>query len=302
MDGLHELALGQHGLVTRAQLAGSGMRPSTISDWARRGQLRRVRPGVFATPGSKPTDLQRLMAILLAGGDGALASHRAAAWLWNLVDDLILEITVPRTRRPRLEGARVHRLEDDHPGRPSIRHGIPVTNPLRTLCELGSVVSVDVLNLAVERALAARLVSVSGLRREATRAAGRGRRGPRSLIDVLDARALRDRPPDSVFESRVAALFRRHGLPRALYQYTVRHNGRFLARVDFAYPEWRLAMEFDGHDAHRTPGQLQRDLTRQNLLVTAGWTVLRFTWADVVERPEMVAATIRAQLANLGAA
>lgn len=302
MDGIHELAARQHGLVTRHQLTESGMRPSTITDWARRGQLRRVRPGVFATPGSNPTDLQRLMAVVLAAGDGAVASHRAAAWLWDLVDDLTFEITVPRARRLRPEGATVHRPLDDHVARRSIRFGVPVTNPLRTLCDLGSVVSADELSLAVERALTTRLVSVKGLRREATESAAQGRRGPRALIDVLEARALTDRPPDSVFESRVAAFFRRHRLPRPVYQYTVRRSGRFLARVDFAYPEWLLAIEFDGHDAHRTPAQLQRDLTRQNLLVTAGWTILRFTWADVVERPEVVAATIRAQLANLGAA
>ena len=302
MDGIHELAARQHGLITRHQLTESGMRPSTITDWARRGQLRRVRPGVFATPGANPTDLQRLMALVLASGDGAVASHRAAAWLWDLVDELTLEITVPRTRRPRLAGAKVHRPEDDGPIRRSVRHGIPVTNPLRTLCDLGSVVSLDGVSLAIERALASRLVSARGLRREATRAAARGRRGPRVLNDALNARALTDRPPDSVFESRAAAFLRRYGLPDAVYQYVVRRNGRFLARVDFAYPEWRLAVEFDGHDAHRTPAQLQADLTRQNLLVATGWTILRFTWADVVERPEMVAATIRAQLASLGAA
>ncbi len=106
------------------------------------------------------------------------------------------------------------------------------------------------------------------------------------MLSALDARALRDRPADSVLESEVAKLFRRNRLPAAAYQYPVHLEGRFIARVDFAYPASRLAVEFDGHDSHRTPAQLQRDLTRQNLLVAAGWTVLRFTWADVVERPE----------------
>lgn len=302
MIGFHELAAGQHGLVTRNQLLACGLRPSTISDWARLGRLRRLRPGVFAVPGAIGTDLQRLMAAVLAAGDGALASHRSAAWLWDLTEELVLEVTVPRLRRARLQGVAVYRPLDDRDDRPSLRRGIPVTNPLRTLCDIGSVVPNDVLGPAVERALVSRLVSVRGLRSAAEHARARGRRGPGALIRVLDSRALKDRPPDSVFESRVSALFRRFRLPMPVYQYSVRVDGRFLARVDFAYPDWRLAIEFDGHDSHRTPAQLQRDLTRQNLLVTAGWTVLRFTWSDVVERPEVVAATIRAQLARLQAA
>lgn len=100
----------------------------------------------------------------------------------------------------------------------------------------------------------------------------------------------------------MAPLFRRHRLPRPIYQYVVRVDGRFVARVDFAYPEVRLALEVDGHDNHRTPSDFRRDLNRQNLLVAAGWTVLRFTWSDVVQRPAEVAATIRRQLARLQAA
>jgi very-short-patch-repair endonuclease len=102
-----------------------------------------------------------------------------------------------------------------------------------------------------------------------------------------------------VLESRFAAVLRRYGVPRAVYQYTVRSGGRFIARVDFAYPECRLAVEVDGHDSHRTPAQLQSDLTRQNLLVAEGWTILRFTWADVVQRPDMVAEAVLHQLARL---
>lgn len=296
MTEFHEQAAAQHGLITRAQLLDGGIAASTISDWARQGRLRRVGVGVFAMPGSKSTDLQRLLSAVLAAGDGAVASHRAATWLWGLSDEPAMEVTVPRARRPRLCGVAVHRPGDDRPHRPSIRHCIPVTNPVRTLADLGSVAPVELVREAVERALAARLVSLGGLRREALVARGRGRQGPSVLAGVLAQRALTDRPPDSVFESRVAAFFRRHHLPKPVFQHAVRCDGRFLARVDFAYPEWLLAIEFDGHDAHRTPAQLQRDLTRQNLLVMAGWTVLRFTWADVVQRPEMVADTIRTKI------
>ncbi len=174
---LHELAASQHGLVTRRQLAATDMPSSTISDWVRQGRLRRVRPGVFATPGVRSSDLQRLLAAVLAAGEGATASHRAAAWLWELADDPVLEVTVPRSRHPRLSGVVVHRPLDGSEGRSSIRRGIPVTNPLRTLCDLGSVVSAEAVGPALERALTARLVSPRGLRTAAEAARATGRRG-----------------------------------------------------------------------------------------------------------------------------
>ncbi|MGH9224336.1 MAG: endonuclease domain-containing protein [Acidimicrobiales bacterium] len=66
--------------------------------------------------------------------------------------------------------------------------------------------------------------------------------------------------------------------------------------VDLAYPARRLAIELDGVTAHGG-NRFQTDRTRQNAPVLAGWTVLRFTWADVTERPDRVVAAIRLALA-----
>lgn len=100
----------------------------------------------------------------------------------------------------------------------------------------------------------------------------------------------------------MARLLRAHRLPPAAFQHEVRHAGRFVARADFAYPDRRLAIEVDGFETHSTPRALQSDLARQNALVALGWTVLRFTWSDVVRRPEAVAAPIRRVLGSLNSA
>jgi very-short-patch-repair endonuclease len=65
------------------------------------------------------------------------------------------------------------------------------------------------------------------------------------------------------------------------------------AKVDFAYPELRLAIEVDGYESHGTPRAMTADHERQRRLVAAGWTVIRFTWQDVVRRPSRVAADLR---------
>ncbi len=66
--------------------------------------------------------------------------------------------------------------------------------------------------------------------------------------------------------------------------------------TDLAFPGCRLAVEVDGWAWHIDPDRFQRDPARQNALVLAGWTVLRFTWSDVTERPDRVVAQIRRAL------
>jgi very-short-patch-repair endonuclease len=213
-----------------------------------------------------------------------------------MVSDLTLELSVPRRRRPRLRGVVVHRPGDTETLRPSVVRGIPVTDPLRALLDLAAVAAPETVAEALERALSCRLVSVKGVVAELERSTRPGRTGSLVLRRVLANRALWDRPPDSVLEPKFAALLRRRRVVRPVFQHVVRHEGRFVGRVDFAWPEHHLAVEVDGHDTHRTPTDLQRDLTRQNRLVAAGWTVLRFTWSDVVSHPDEVAATVRRQL------
>ncbi|MDT4939417.1 MAG: hypothetical protein QOG80_3088 [Pseudonocardiales bacterium] len=75
-------------------------------------------------------------------------------------------------------------------------------------------------------------------------------------------------------------------------------DGRVVAIVDVAIPVARLAIEVDGFAYHSDVDRFQRDRQRQNTLVALGWTVLRFTWYDLVERPSYVLATIRRQLAR----
>ena len=81
----------------------------------------------------------------------------------------------------------------------------------------------------------------------------------------------------------------------AVPQHTVRDpDGRFVARVDLAFPEQRVAIEYDGA-WHGEPGQLARDRRRLNALDAAGWTVLHVTARDLHE-PEAPVARVRVLL------
>ncbi len=70
-------------------------------------------------------------------------------------------------------------------------------------------------------------------------------------------------------------------------------DGELIAVVDVALIASRIAIEVDGMAYHVDVDRFRRDRSRQNDLVALGWTVLRFTWADLTERPGYVIAMIR---------
>lgn len=286
----------QYGIITRRQLVECGVSIHTVKRWLTKGRLELAHPRVYRMVGAPVTWEQRVLAGVLAGGEGVVASHRAAARLWGLLDDDVIEITVPEPRFVRLAGVRVHRSQELGRRWVSRRGPIPVTNPMRVLVDIGCVVPGAVVADMVERALTARLVTVPGLE-AAYETLGSGRRGAAVLGDVLRHRALGAARPDGLLEPRMANLLRDQGLPPAAFQHEISsHRGRFVARVDFAYPDRLLAIEVDGHEVHATPQALQSDLNRQNALVSLGWTVLRFTWSDVERQPRKVAGAVRRML------
>lgn len=281
-------ARAQHGLIERTQALRLGITDDMLSDWVEAGRLERLHAGVYRLAGAPPSWEQDVMAAVLAA-DG-VASHGTAGRLWGVYDTDAVEVTVSRTHRCVADGVVTHRSRDLASRHVTRRRGIPVTNPMRTLVDLGAVDRWAVSD-ALERAVIARVCSVVAVERVLDEVARRGRRGAGVIRRILDDRALGRARPDGLLEARFARVLREHALPRPEFQYRI---GRH--RVDFAYPDLRIAIEVDGFEVHGTPAALQADLERQNRLVAAGWTVLRFTWRDVVRRPAWVAQQVAALL------
>jgi very-short-patch-repair endonuclease len=79
-----------------------------------------------------------------------------------------------------------------------------------------------------------------------------------------------------------------------------RKSGGGIARVDLFWDDAKLAVELVGHRTHTTRRQRQSDAERAARLGLEGWTVVEFTYEDVVERPEYVVEMIRAYLRQAG--
>ena len=295
------LAVEQHGLLTSAQ-ATTLLGPSRKSRWVTERRLVSVQPGVFRLTGAPETWHQQLHAAALAS-DG-IVSHRSAAELWGIIPPAgHIEVSIHPDTRPRLRPPAVaHRIIDLRPDLAVTREGMQITDAVRTIIDVGLVMPTWAVSGALGRSLSLGLLTIGeaqGLREALGR---QGRNGTGIAGELIEGRLLTGGGDHSELETKLSQIVRTFGLPTPTLQHEVWHAGRCLGTVDAAYPELRLAIEVDGYEFHSSPEAFQHDRTRQNHLVNLGWTVLRFTWHDVVKEPARVASLIRDAIRRLEAA
>jgi restriction endonuclease-like protein/putative AbiEi antitoxin of type IV toxin-antitoxin system len=288
------MASRQFGLISLAQARHAGLSDDAVHGRGRTGKWERVLPGVYRVAGAPSSWHQNLMAVAL-WAPGAAVSHRAAAALWELegFPAGVVEHSTKGGRKAPTEWITLHRTSRLDRADVTRNGPIPVTTPTRTLADLCGVLGRDDVEPALDDALRRGLTSLPRLRWDAERLGGRGRTGAGLLAELLRERQQGWRPPASRLESRVAGLLRKAGLPPPVPQYQIRYRGRLLARVDFAYPEMKLAIEADGYRHHSGRIAWQRDRIRRNALTSRGWRILHVTWQDLEARPGEVVAEIR---------
>jgi very-short-patch-repair endonuclease len=225
------------------------------------------------------------MAAILAAGDGALLCYESSAARSELRHrEKIIEVSIPRSRRCRVDDFAVHRRHSGVFVGTVWIDGIPVTSPIRTIVDLASRTRsrAEVATL-INKADALDLIDPEALRTGLDRF--KGEPGAPLVRDVLDRATFV--LTDSELERRFLPLARAVGLPTPETQ--VQLNG---VRVDFFWPELGLVVETDGLRYHRTPTQQARDRRRDNVHAVAGLTPLRFTHAEVRYEPGYVQATL----------
>jgi hypothetical protein len=267
--GLHGVFIGAHavgeGFVTRRQL--------------REGPYTRVLHGVYADP-SMPRDhlLRCRAAALLMPRQAAIGGWSSAALLGAPgpgFGDRVTVVLPPDVRWKGPQGVRVHRapvtaadlVKSEDYGRHTVAS--------RTAWDVAALerlsTSVGVLDAMVR----AEILDMAALRGLAQQGAGRwGSRKVAAATELVDPRS--ESPPESWV--RVACALA--GLPAPVPQFDVVDAGVWLGRVDLAWPEQKLIVEYEG--AYHFDGvQIARDDVRIARLVAAGWTVIRLTAHDL---------------------
>lgn len=216
----------------------------------------------------------------------AMFSGPSAAWLWgagfqptNPVEVVVSPASGIRPRR----GLTVRRCQIPSDEVAVVR-GLPATTLLRTLRDVCLRKSAIDALISIDAALYTRQTSSNSLIEYSRRVSGRP--GAPRLLELAGLAA----PAESPMETRLRWLLLRAGLPRPEVQPDLSDaEGRFIARADLYYPGSRLVIEYDGVN-HRD--RLVEDNRRQNLLINAGFRVLRFAAADL-DRPGVVAAQVK---------
>jgi very-short-patch-repair endonuclease len=295
------LARRQHGLFTTAQARAAGLSADQIAHRARTGRWNAIETGLWVMGGVRFTWHARVMgACLVTGG---AASHRTAAVLHGVGTgrEGRPDITVVRRRRVHRSSARVRQSTDLTDADITAVKGIPVTTPARLAIDLGADLPYHLYENAVDDLLARRLLTWDQMATALARLGRRGRPGSAAARRLLLERAGQE-VPTSVLERLFLNVVRERALPQPVAQFEIHDAQGFVARVDFAWPAARVAVELDGRRHHIGADVFEADRWKRNRLQLVGWEVLAYTWAHVLDRPGAVAAQITTSLRRACAA
>lgn len=275
------------GFATTAQLL-TVMTRQQLDVQVKNGGLVRVWYGVYAA--QEPDLLGRLAALDVFMGGHAVACLGTAAALYGFDTENTVAIHMldPGVRMRPTVGLMVHQRVGARLQRVS---GRLATAPAWTAVEVAR-------QLRRPRALAtldAALRSMRCARSEIENAVAeqRGRRGivaARELLPFADGRA------ESAMESEARLVMIDHGLPLPELQYPIHGHGGEMWRVDFAWPDMRLAAEYESIEWHAGPAEMLRDKTRRAKLQELGWTIVPIVVDDVRREPGRLAARIARHL------
>lgn len=290
MDGerLRRLAAARFGLFTRAQALACGYSAYQIRRRLQTGEWQRVLGSTLAFAGLRVTALIRDRAGQLAVPRSVLAGPSAARLHGMPVADTGQYLYVGRHGCSRVQGVRLlyelpspRDIQRDQ-GQPVVCRALAVVDCLRLLGWTEAVALAD-------RALQQRWITMAELRARVTDRFGRP--GAPQLSRLMRLMGGGERAPS---ERLLTTLLRGAGIRGWAANVAIRdEHGRLVGVGDVAFERHRVVLEVDGWAYHSTPERFVGDRRRQNVLVAAGWRVLRFTWSDLTERPELVVAVVR---------
>ena len=193
-----------------------------------------------------------------------------------------------------VDGLVVHRRKD---APLTVVAGRLATAPAWTAIEVARALRRPRALATLDAALRSRTCSGDELRRSAALQSGR-----RGIVAVRQLLPLASPKAESPMESEARLIMLDGGLPTPVLQYEIVDNDRRLWRVDFAWPEYGVAAEYDGVDWHAGPEDFVRDRRRTAALQEVGWVVVPIVADDVRRRPWELVRRIETQLERSKAA
>ncbi|MEX1004261.1 MAG: type IV toxin-antitoxin system AbiEi family antitoxin domain-containing protein [Acidimicrobiia bacterium] len=290
-----DLALAQGGVATRRQLLELGLTKRQIDYRVNAGDWTLVKRGVYQI--AQPRDRRDLLRRVIAVWERSVLSHETAAELHDFPYVDRGRIVVSHHSRtthdfPDVEVHRTHDLDEWHITR---IEAMPVTTIARTVVDLSATRSARHVGAITDRLVSDGRLELVELAAVHGAVARRGKGGTQVLREVLEARfdgMLRD---ESELERRGRRVITDGGLPLPVSEFPIPWNPS--RRFDEAYPDLKIAIEWDSRRYHGQLAAFESDRARDRDAALEGWRVLRFTWNDVHNHPHRVVETIRGLLA-----
>lgn len=302
---IFSLAARQDGVVNRRQLLASGASANQIDSRVKNRFLRKLYAGVYAVGHDRLTPLGRQRAAVMAGGPGAVLSHRAAASLLGLLPpnrmlEVVRSSSPDRHRPPPRHASRsihpgliIHRTRSLSRNEVSVRSGIRVTSPVRTVINLAEREPPKTLDTVIRRGIAGKMFDLGELNRAVMRS--RGRKGMAKLRKVLERWNPGKLMSRSDLENTVADIFQMCGVPPPVI-----NDFRCGYEVDFQWPGSNIIVEGDGNTYHLSRADRHRDYQKMLDLTAAGNTVCRLDEDMIKDDPWKVGMSVRKLLADEG--
>ncbi len=276
---------GQDGVITLRQALRAGMSESAVRRRVASGEWHRLTTGVYLRADRRHTAAVWLRAAVYGAGAGAVASGSSAAWWHGLIDTppSRCTVTVPGRRTVRARTGVGIRRRDLGCADVGTLKSLPCTALPLTVLE--AAVAMRDGSVMMDRALQ-RHTTLPIL--QAAHARNLGRRGSPAAARLLYSAG---EGGASEAERMLHRLLRHAGLTD--WEPHVTSCGY---EIDVAFTRAGVAIEVDGWAWHRDVERFNHDLERQNVLVNAGWHVLRFTWHQLRHDPKRVLGQIVAAL------
>ena len=280
-------------VVRRADALRDGISDSDLAG----PHWRKIAVGLYVPADTKPHPIHRIRAALACHPDGAVASHFSAARMLGAPvpphPDEHVTVLAAKDRRRRL-GLRCHVLQIKESD-VVVAAGVRLSGPNRMFVELARFLGLVDLVVLGDWLVKEGHTTVKSLRLYCRGSLEQHSLRARRAADLVRARS------ESPQESRLRVLLALAGLPAPAVNLEVfDEDGEFMARLDLAYPDLKLAVEYDG-EHHADPAQWEADVARRMRLENAGWRIIVVTKRQLFRHPARIVEVVARALTDRGA-
>lgn len=309
---VNSITSSQHGVVAHYQLVEAGLTINQITNMLRSGYFARAAKGVYRIAGAQETWEQSAVIATLSCGKNGYLSHESVLMLFDLLPrhrnrasrrrtnfkrNMLIHVTTPRNRY-RLRNVYFHRSTSiEKEETVHCTRGIRHMSIERALIDCAQQLTTYELDYVIDRALTQKFISLQRIHTLLDRLHTAPGREKLRTIALLTPYCSQNEHigTESELEKRIESILSEISPFQLKKQHKVHINNRHY-RIDLAIPEKMIAIEIDGFAHHRARMKFDDDRRRQNILIAAGWKLIRITAAFTDDE---IRAVFSALLTNL---